>query len=289
MTLTVGSLFAGIGGFDLGLERTGGFKTAWQVEIDEYATRVLEKHWPDVRRWGDVRTFPPPAWVLCPDGDNFICSWHGGHAHDCECPDLETWDSEWRLNPYEQAHPGWKCDIITSGDPCLENSAARVGNRTTQPSLGGEFVRVVAAIRPRLVLRENPAKVRKDAPWPWWRVRSELESLGYACVPFRLRACCVGADHQRERLFLFGEDANSFCHGLERREDGAKGRRKPIVPARLVQAENGIDLSAPRGMRSRAGFPDYVDRVRCVGNAVVPQVAQWIGERILEAESNGVR
>jgi DNA (cytosine-5)-methyltransferase 1 len=66
--LTFGSLFAGIGGFDLGLERAG-MVCKWQVEIDDYATRVLEKHWPTVRRWNDVRTFPPEGdWnvdVIC--------------------------------------------------------------------------------------------------------------------------------------------------------------------------------------------------------------------------------
>src|SRR3954465_6925164 len=58
MTLTFGSLFAGIGGIDLGLERAG-FRCAWQVEIDPHARRVLAKHWPGVRRWEDVRPFPP--------------------------------------------------------------------------------------------------------------------------------------------------------------------------------------------------------------------------------------
>jgi DNA (cytosine-5)-methyltransferase 1 len=66
--MTFGSLFAGIGGFDLGFERAG-LKCEWQVEIDPYCRRVLAKHWPDVRRHDDVRTFPPEGeWgvdVIC--------------------------------------------------------------------------------------------------------------------------------------------------------------------------------------------------------------------------------
>ena len=66
--LTFGSLFAGIGGFDLGFERAG-MVCKWQVEIDDYANRVLRKHWPDVRRWPDVRTWPQqdtePVDVIC--------------------------------------------------------------------------------------------------------------------------------------------------------------------------------------------------------------------------------
>lgn len=56
--LTVGSLFAGIGGFELGFESTGRFETLWQVERDKYASRVLAKHWPNVRRHDDVCTWP---------------------------------------------------------------------------------------------------------------------------------------------------------------------------------------------------------------------------------------
>ncbi|MFN7609743.1 MAG: DNA cytosine methyltransferase, partial [bacterium] len=59
MPVTFGSLFAGIGGLDLGFERAG-MVCKWQVEVDEYAQRVLAKHWPTVRRWDDVRTWPQP-------------------------------------------------------------------------------------------------------------------------------------------------------------------------------------------------------------------------------------
>ena len=53
--LRVGDLFSGIGGFSLGLERAGGFKTQWFVEIDPYCQRVLAKHWPHVPRYGDIK------------------------------------------------------------------------------------------------------------------------------------------------------------------------------------------------------------------------------------------
>ena len=55
--LTVGSLFSGIGGIELGLRCTNGFQTVWQVEKDPYALRVLAKHWPNVARYRDVRYF----------------------------------------------------------------------------------------------------------------------------------------------------------------------------------------------------------------------------------------
>jgi DNA (cytosine-5)-methyltransferase 1 len=54
--LTVGSLFSGIGGFELGLERSGGFETEWQCEIDPFCLKVLEKHWPNLQRFTDIKT-----------------------------------------------------------------------------------------------------------------------------------------------------------------------------------------------------------------------------------------
>jgi DNA (cytosine-5)-methyltransferase 1 len=240
MQLTFGSLFAGFGGADLGLERAG-LTCAWQVENNSYAIRVLEKHWPHVRRWKCVRDFQP--------------------------------DETWRV------------DLIVGGDPCQSNSAAVGDGESAQPSLGSEFIRIVDALRPRLVVRENPTFVRINAPWPWWRMRTELESLGYAVLPFRLRACCFGAFHQRDRMFLLAELADANSERLARRQAEAKARHSS-EPARRVHANDWMAVSASRGFGSRKRFPGYVERVRGIGNAVYPACAEWIGHRIVEAQQN---
>lgn len=85
--LTVGSLFSGIGGFELGLERTGGFKTVWQCEIDEFCQKVLAKHWPDVQRFSDIKEMNgdvPHVDVIC---GGFPCqpvSVAGKRKGDCD-------------------------------------------------------------------------------------------------------------------------------------------------------------------------------------------------------------
>lgn len=238
MPLTFGSLFAGIGGFDLGFERAG-MKCKWQVEIDPFCQKVLAKHWPSVRKHDDVRTFPPGE------------------------PD------EWRV------------DVICGGDPCQENSAARGSGQCTQPSLGAEFIRVIAEIRPRLVLRENPSRVRKDAPWPWHRFRGCFESLGYSVLPFRLRACCLGAKHRRERLFLLAELADAYRERLEGRQGTSAAGFCDQLP-RQMEKGNWPNIPAEQGHCSRAGIPDYVGRIRGLGNAVCPPVAEFIGRMIVE-------
>jgi DNA (cytosine-5)-methyltransferase 1 len=112
--MTFGSLFAGIGGFDLGFERAG-MTCKWQVEIDPYCQRVLAKHWPDVRRHDDVRTFPPT------DAD------------------------EWRV---DVICGGFPCQDITS-------SGKRAGINGERSGLFFEIMRIVRVVRPRIVVLEN--------------------------------------------------------------------------------------------------------------------------------------
>lgn len=239
--LTYGSLFSGIGGLDLGLDRAG-MTCKWQVEIDDYATKVLERHWPNVRRWRDVRTWPQSDTT--------------------------------------------PVDLICGGDPCQANSRANAPHGSKAESLGGEFIRIVDVLRPRIVLRENPPS-RKDAPWTWQRFRTDLESLGYAVFPFRFRSCCVGAECRRERVFLLAELGKSAGDRLEGgSENGADGRgNQDVGVPPPVHTPDRVQLPRPCGYGSSADVPGGMDRLRCLGNAVVPQVSQWLGERIIEYEA----
>jgi len=124
MTLRVGSLFSGIGGLELGLERAG-MAIAWQVEIEPYALRVLEKHWPAAHRWEDVRTFPPQ------DGRDWSCDVIAG---------------------------GFPCqDVSLAGK--------RAGLAGERSGLWAQFARVIRELGPRWVLAENvPGLLSADAP-----------------------------------------------------------------------------------------------------------------------------
>src|SRR4051794_35686151 len=112
--MTFGSLFAGIGGMDLGLERSG-MTCSWQVEIDPFARKVLAKHWPDVRRHDDVRTFPPEP----VDG--------------------------WRV---DLIAGGFPCQDISVAGKGAGLDGARSG-------LWTEIVRTVRLLRPRFLVVEN--------------------------------------------------------------------------------------------------------------------------------------
>lgn len=68
--LTVGSLFSGIGGLELGLERTGRFETRWQCEINEYARKVLAKNWPGLPIYNDIKELYESEW---PEKVNVLC------------------------------------------------------------------------------------------------------------------------------------------------------------------------------------------------------------------------
>lgn len=237
--LTFGSLFAGIGGFDLGLERAG-MVCKWQVEIDEYATQVLEKHWPTVRRWNDVRSFPP-------EGD-------------------------------------WNVDVICGGFPCqdISNAGAKRGLAGERSGLWREFRRIVGELRPRYVVVENVAALLVRGVGT---VLGDLASLGYDAEWHCIPAAAVGAPQFRDRVWIVANDG-----GRRREGEQEWNGQRPLLERRDDLDRLAVGQRRARDARSwvrRAddGVPARVDRLRCLGNAVVPQVVEVIGRAIVARES----
>ena len=253
--MTFGELFAGIGGFSLGLERAG-MTCKWQVEIDPYATAVLEKHWPDVRRHRRRADIPT----------NTHTHTHT-HTHD------------------------FSVDLICGGFPCQDISVAGkgAGLAGARSGLWYEFARIIGEVRPRYVIVENVAAILVRGMDV---VLGTLSTLGYDAEWHVISAASVGAPHRRERIWIIavrnanGEREISDCVSDSNRAGRQQQRRPKSVPAEQPAVEcGGWWESEPDVGRVAHGIPSRVDRLRCLGNAVVPQVVEVIGRAILAAES----
>ena len=232
--MKVGSLFAGIGGLDLGLERAG-MEVVWQVEIDDFCNRVLEKHWPNVKRYRDVREV-------------------GKH----------------NLEPV---------DLICGGFPCQPVSKMGLGRvQEDERWLWPEFARVVREVGPRIVLVENTAELTVRG---LGIVLGDLASFGFDAEWDLLPAGAFGARHQRRRSFVV---AHTPGFGLEGWNGTTSDRWGGQVLRTAPPIERVVrwDITEPCVCRATDGIPNRVDRLRALGNAVVPQVAEWIGRRIME-------
>lgn len=232
--MTVGSLFSGIGGLDLGLERAG-FRILWQCECDPFARKILAKHWPGVPCYQDVRDIDERA----------------------ERPDLLC--------------GGFPCQPVAHGGRKLVDQDERW--------LWPEFARVIRDLRPQYVLLENVAALLDRG---MDLVLSSLAEMGFDAEWGVLSACMFGAPHTRERMFLV-----AYPHCL----DGQAGFR--VFPDRTCPDEPGDPGSDPcHWMEPFTGIPGVdhgvparMDRLRTLGNAVVPQIAYWLGQLVLELES----
>lgn len=353
--MNVGSLFAGIGGFELGLERAG-FEIGWQVELDPYCRSVLERHFPRARRFEDVREVGAanlaPVDVIC-----------GGFP----CQDLSA------------AGKGAGIDGARSG---LWSEFARIV-RELRPRY------VLVENVPALLTGKGKRWDRA----PIGRVLGDLAEVGYDAEWARISAREFGAPHLRQRVWIVAyprEDADPEILGRGTRRAGGSARLRPdrqgLAAAGMADSPRDAEARAaasagtqrqrarPSGPPSRArgadsdphpcrlpgvakpdgeasagcletarrrhphrlrhplpdaeglggpsrrprcdgeegpaagsrgsgghwavepdvgrvahGVPDRVDRLAALGNALVPQIPEWIGRRILEWEEAAAR
>ena len=225
--LTFGSLFAGIGGFDLGFERAG-MTCKWQVEIDPFCQKVLAKHWPKIPRHTDIKTFPTKG------GD-------------------------------------WRVDVLCGGFPCQDISYAGkgAGLEGARSGLWYEFVRVIRKLGPRYVVVENVEALLDRG---MGAVLGTLADCGYDAEWSVLSSCTLGATHMRRRVFVVAyADA-----GWER-------RRKQFSEECEKEKDACLRGDIPEPARVVDGIPSRLDRsrVKALGNAVDPHVAEVIGRALV--------
>jgi DNA (cytosine-5)-methyltransferase 1 len=247
--MTFGSLFAGIGGFDLGFERAG-LTCKWQVEIDPYCQRVLEKHWPAVPRHDDVRTFPPPGgdWAV-----DIIC---GGFP----CTDIS---SSGKCEGLAGEHSGlWfeMLRIIRQLRPrfvVVENVADLV-YRGLGDVLSGLATCGFDAEWESLPAAAFGAPQRRDRMW----IVAHANSRGLE----------IGGEHHRGPQACFAGQSETGWHY-------ANG---------LAEAQHKASSAAGRVGGMDDGLSSRVERIKSYGNAVHPAVAEWIGRRLVTLTTNRV-
>lgn len=242
--LRVLDLFSGIGGFSLGLERTGGFKTVAFCEIEPFPRRVLAKHWPEVPCYDDVRTLS--AGALAADGIARV-------------------------------------DLIAGGFPCQDATVANVvglgaaGDRT---GLFAQAVRLADEFGCALLLENVTGLLARG----FGDVLRALALIGFDAEWERIAARELGAEHLRERLWILAYPREERRQGFESFR-GALGRAKAALSQHRDAPLGGWSalVTDLHGLRGRDGVSVAMERNRIgsVGNAVVPQIPELIGNAIL--------
>jgi len=305
--LKVLSLFAGIGGFDLGLERTGGFRTIAVAEVDEYASSVLKIRFPDAINIGDVTTAEfPNADIICAGFPCQDISFAGNGAGLAGKRSGLFWEV---VRAIRMVRPGFVvlenvAALLSRGLDVVLWALAEVGYDTEWHCIPASAV---------------GAPHRRDRIWIIAHPRSEQHEG--SCPPFSgtLAARLLEAlahpesDGQPERGTGHevgdAETAGGFQFRTELGGGGASSGEEPLADASCIDVErikprivdqeeragsnqrqagsccdvNGWWSVEPDVGRVANGIPKRVDRLRCLGNAVVPQIPELIGHAILEA------
>lgn len=251
-------LFAGIGGIAFA-EQMAGIEVVGLSEIEDYPVRILKKNFPDIPILKDVRKINKKT--------------------------LKEVD----IDPDT-------IDIVSGGFPCQPFSIAGKRRGTDDDrDLWPEMFRIVKDIRPHWIVGENVANF---ANMELDRTLSDLESEGYETRAFVIPAAAVGAPHQRMRTFIVANADSERWDRLEKGQanrcyrqysesDASQGRQEKIWSTAVHVLSTGAKLLAQSSSQLRRnddGLSSGMDRLKCVGNAVMPQQILPIFQAIVEIE-----
>ena len=240
--MKIGSLFSGIGGLELGLERAiPDAQVIWQVEQSPYARRVLAKHWPSARRYEDVKEV-------------------GAH----------------NLEPV---------DIICGGFPCQDISNAGKGRGIIgeRSGLWSEMFRLIRDVRPAWTIIENVSALRSKG---LTLVLQNLSEIGYMGEFHAIPCSAIGGLHRRDRIWIIAypnvKRLQGHRKGLEKPSQILTQEKVSLFRSRVGEKKWSSECGVPRILN---GLPNRIQRIKALGNAVVPQIPQMIGESIWESHT----
>ena len=222
---TVLSLFSGIGGFDLGLERAG-FRVVGQVEIDPFCQKVLAHHWPDVARYSDVRNVA------------VVPTEHAGRgeADGRRGPDSGSAGGAAR----DEAAELPRVDLVCGGFPCQDLSVAgkRAGLDGARSGLWFEFHRILSELRPTFCLIENvPGLLSSNQGRDFGIVLAGLGELWPAVGWAILDSQHFGVPQRRRRVYIVGGPSRacvqqilSLCEGGDWNTQARRAEREDVAP-----------------------------------------------------------
>lgn len=237
-TIKILDLFSGIGGFTYAAECiVGGFKTAAFCESDSACRKVLKKHWPHVPVFDDVRSLSKN--------------------------DIDFWP-----------------DVITAGFPCQDLSSAgkQAGYDGKRSILFYEIIRLARELRPNFILLENVRNLLSHKNGETFQeTLFQIAKAGYDAEWAVVPASDLGACHRRERIWIVAYSNNSGLQGFRPEcELQESSKQKQISWGNcneMLSPKWGGYLSKPVLCRGDDGLSGRVDRLKQLGNSVVPQVA----------------
>jgi len=248
--MKIGSLFSGIGGLELGLERAiPNARTVWQVESDPYARRVLAKNWPGVAMFEDVRAV-------------------GAH----------------NLEPVDLICGGFPCTDLSIAGKMEGINGKNSGLWREVTRIIGDLRS--AGKPPRYVVVENVTALLNRG---MGRVLGDLAACGYDAIWDCIPAEAVSAHHRRDRLFIVAHSNSGTIHAQQVKRAQSQSKTEPLrngTRRKVARFRPAPSKWPPiTGIcRVSDGIPNRMDRHKALGNAVVPQVAEVIGRVIVELE-----